>query len=141
FAAICARLPDLQLSPAQGAAAQAGVAFVAEGWGLAERGGIQEQSIRPFLIWAVTGAGKTEMMYPLVAAARMRGGKVLIATPRKDVVLELQPRVGQAFRGERIAALYGGSRQRWDEADIVIATTHQLLRYEAGFDLVVLDEV
>ncbi len=141
FAEICARLPDLQLSPAQAAAAEAGVAFVREGWRLAELGGDRVLPIRPFLIWAVTGAGKTEMMYPLVAAARMRGGKVLIATPRKDVVLELLPRIERAFSGERIAALYGGSRQRWDEADIVIATTHQLLRYSAGFDLVVLDEV
>ena len=131
-------LPELKLSPAQAAAAAEGVRFVREGRFSGEVG---EQAIRSFLIWAVTGAGKTEMIYPLIAAERSRGGRVLIATPRKDVVLELLPRLRAAFAGEQVVALYGGSEQRWESASITVATTHQLLRYEAAFDLVVLDEV
>lgn len=132
-----------------------------EHWGLnaaqteAAAAGLQflEQSLQPnntiiappappcFLIWAVTGAGKTEMIYPLIEHELAQGRKVLIATPRKDVVLELMPRVQAAFPQQSIVALYGGSRQRWEQAKITLATTHQLLRFYQGFDLVILDEL
>jgi competence protein ComFA len=94
-----------------------------------------------FLIWAVTGAGKTEMIFPLLAAALAYGGTALVATPRKDVVLELSPRVQLAFPSARVVTLYGGSEQRWDNGDIVIATTHQLMRFRERFDVVVIDEL
>lgn len=94
-----------------------------------------------FLIWAVTGAGKTEMIFPFIGHTLARGGKVLIATPRRDVVLELRPRVMRAFPGYAAVVLYGGSEQRWDSGPIVIATTHQLLRYHEAFDLVIIDEL
>lgn len=129
-------VPGLSLSPAQSAAAEAGVRFV-----LAGTPGAPGADVRSFLIWAVTGAGKTEMIFPLIAAERGRGGRVLIATPRRDVVLELLPRIGAAFPDEEVNGLYGGSGQRWPGGGILVATTHQLLRYEAAFDLVVLDEV
>ena len=94
-----------------------------------------------FLLWAVTGAGKTEMMFPLVERVASSGGRVLVATPRRDVVLELAPRFVAAFPGMRVVTLYGGSAERWETGTITIATTHQLFRFRAAFDLVVLDEV
>lgn len=94
-----------------------------------------------FLIWAVTGAGKTEMTFPLVDYMIQQQGRVLIATPRRDVVLELAPRISRAFPAQTVTVLYGGSEQRWQEGQIVIATTHQLLRYGAAFDLVIIDEI
>jgi competence protein ComFA len=94
-----------------------------------------------FLIWAVTGAGKTEMIYPLIEHELACGRKVMIATPRKDVVLELMPRIQAAFPQHALVALYGGSRQRWEQGDITLATTHQLIRFYQGFDLVILDEL
>jgi competence protein ComFA len=94
-----------------------------------------------FLIWAVTGAGKTEMIYPLIEHELAQGRKVIIATPRKDVVLELMPRIQAAFPLQPIVALYGGSGQRWEQGNITLATTHQLLRFYQGFDLVILDEL
>ncbi|HZG57501.1 DEAD/DEAH box helicase, partial [Paenibacillus sp.] len=94
-----------------------------------------------FLLWAVTGAGKTEMMFPLVEATLIAGGRALVATPRKDVVLELAPRFKAAFPRERVATLYGGSEERWDAGTITIATTHQLFRFREAFELVVLDEL
>ncbi|MEX1028749.1 MAG: helicase-related protein [Paenibacillaceae bacterium] len=126
-------LGDWQLSPAQLAASEAGIRHLLR----RER----DSSYKPFLIWAVTGAGKTEMIFPIVATELQRGGKVLIATPRRDVVLELLPRIKTAFPHQHVIALYGGSTQRWELGDITIATTHQLLRYEAAFDLVVIDEI
>lgn len=96
---------------------------------------------RKFLIWAVTGAGKTEMIFPFIHHTVARGGRVLIATPRKDVVLELQPRIGRAFADYSVVTLYGGSEQRWEQGQIMIATTHQLLRFHEAFDLVIIDEI
>lgn len=94
-----------------------------------------------FLLWAVTGAGKTEMIFPLLRYALDSGGRVLVATPRRDVVLELAPRVAKAFPEEPMAVLYGGSPQRWEEARLILATTHQLMRFYQAFDLVVIDEL
>lgn len=94
-----------------------------------------------FLLWAVTGAGKTEMTFPLINHVLRNKGKVLVATPRRDVVLELAPRMAKAFPATTISVLYGGSEDRWQRADLTIATTHQLLRFSQAFDLVILDEL
>ncbi len=96
---------------------------------------------RRFLLWAVTGAGKTEMLFPLIEHVRSQGGRVLVATPRRDVVLELAPRLRKAFPDETLVALYGGSEERWRNGGITLATTHQVLRFVHVFDLVVIDEL
>lgn len=94
-----------------------------------------------FLLWAVTGAGKTEMIFPLLRYMLDQGGRALVATPRRDVVLELAPRIAKAFPDEPVAVLYGGSTDRWEASRLVLATTHQLLRYHEAFDLVIIDEL
>lgn len=94
-----------------------------------------------FLIWAVCGAGKTELLFPSVAEALSGGGRVLIATPRKDVVLELAPRIQKVFPEAKVIAVHGSSKEKWMDSDIAIATTHQVMRYFQRFFLVVLDEV
>ena len=45
------------------------------------------------LVWAVCGAGKTEMLFPGLAFALTSGKRVCLATPRADVVRELVPRI------------------------------------------------
>lgn len=122
------------LSAAQSAAAGAALRFLAEP---PEAGSAAAR----FLIWAVTGAGKTEMIFPLLQSVLDAGGRVLVAAPRRDVVLELAPRLATAFPGESIATLYGGSPDRWKRGSITLATTHQLLRFRQAFDLVVIDEI
>ncbi len=101
----------------------------------------KEEEPRKFLIWAVTGAGKTEMIFPMISYALARGGKVAVATPRRDVVLELMPRIRKAFPDAAVVTLYGGSEQRWEQGEITIATTHQLMRFRHAFDLVIIDEI
>jgi competence protein ComFA len=81
------------------------------------------------------------MIFPLIEFELAQGRKVMIATPRKDVVLELAPRVQSAFPQHALVTLYGGSQQRWEQGDITLATTHQMLRFHQGFDLVILDEL
>lgn len=94
-----------------------------------------------FLVWAVCGSGKTEVSFGIVAKVLSRGGRVLFAIPRRDIVIELLPRFEKAFPGVSVAALYGGSGGRWAEgSQLTLATTHQCLRFYHRFDLVVLDE-
>lgn len=81
------------------------------------------------------------MIFPLVESVLVRGGKALIATPRRDVVIELDPRIRRAFPKARVVTLYGGSEQRWEAGDITLATTHQLMRFYQSFDLVIIDEL
>jgi len=120
------------LSPAQEDASREALAYIRKP---AKREGEQ------FLIWAVTGAGKTEMVFPLVEYVLRAGGRVLLTAPRRDVVLELAPRLAMAFADRKVVALYGGSEERWVTGEITVATTHQLLRLESCFDLVILDEL
>ncbi|WP_338135944.1 hypothetical protein [Paenibacillus thiaminolyticus] len=81
------------------------------------------------------------MVFPLIEDALLHGGRALVATPRRDVVLELKPRIEKAFPAERVVTLYGGSPERWGEGRITLATTHQLLRFDRAFDLVIIDEL
>ncbi|OFI46414.1 DNA/RNA helicase [Floricoccus penangensis] len=92
-------------------------------------------------IWvhAVTGAGKTEMIYQVVAETVNNGGAVGIASPRVDVCIELHKRMVNDFDID-IALLYaeGDSYYR---TQLMILTTHQLLRFKEAFDLLIIDEV
>jgi competence protein ComFA len=135
------RLAKWSLSPAQSAAAAKALRFVEEQENDPSRQTGKLVQTRDFLLWAVTGAGKTEMIFPLVESVLLRGGRALIATPRRDVVIELDPRIRKAFPAASVVTLYGGSEQRWETGDITLATTHQLLRFYQGFDLVVVDEL
>jgi len=93
------------------------------------------------LVWAVCGSGKTELLFEGINKAIEKGQNVLIATPRSDVVHELTPRIKKVFPKIDVLSLYGGSEDRGKSGQLVIATTHQLLRYENYFDFVVIDEV
>ncbi|MGI8315503.1 DEAD/DEAH box helicase [Halobacillus mangrovi] len=93
------------------------------------------------LIWAVCGAGKTEMLFPGITEALITGKRLCLATPRTDVVRELLPRFRQAFPDVKIAGLYGTSEDKKGDASFVIATTHQLYRFARAFDLIIIDEI
>ena len=93
------------------------------------------------LVWAVCGAGKTEVLFAGIDRALKQGHRVCIATPRTDVVLELIPRLQTAFPTVPIASLFGGSPDRHLFAPLTISTTHQLLRFYQAFDTVIVDEV
>ncbi|MFM9279931.1 DEAD/DEAH box helicase [Paenibacillus jiagnxiensis] len=154
------------LSPAQRAAAEAALRFLAAPAAGAAAGsaaptwlqrlhrpgvgrppgetagsGHRPHANRRFLLWAVTGAGKTEMIFPLLDDVIRRGGSALVASPRRDVVLELAPRLSKAFPDINLALLYGGSPERWKKGQLTLATTHQLLRFHQAFDLVIIDEL
>ncbi|MBE4907061.1 DEAD/DEAH box helicase [Bacillus luteolus] len=93
------------------------------------------------LVWAVCGAGKTEVLFKGIETALYSKKNVCIATPRTDVVIELAPRIKDSFNTIDVIALYGGSEDRTKTAPITITTTHQLLRYYQAFDVIIIDEV
>lgn len=92
------------------------------------------------LISAICGAGKTELVYNVMAYALAIKHRVGLAIPRRDVVIELVERVKEAFPYNKVVAVYGGHNDVL-EGDIIVLTTHQLYRYENYFDLLVLDEI
>ena len=93
------------------------------------------------LLWAVTGAGKTEMLYEGIAYGLKNKKRIGIASPRIDVCLELAPRIKKAFPYTNVAVLYGGMEEEYHYTQLVIATTHQLYRFKEAFDVLIIDEV
>ena len=101
--------------------------------------GLQQEL--PQLVWAVTGAGKTEMLYGVIQTVLQQGGLVGVASPRVDVCLELAPRLAAAFPTIEQQVLYGDNFAPYRRVPLTIATTHQLLRCRQLFDLLIVDEV
>ena len=93
------------------------------------------------LVHAVTGAGKTEMLFELIAACMKEGKRACIATPRIDVVNELYPRFEAAFAKIKIGKYHGREYHDPENDQLTICTTHQLLKFYQAFDLLVIDEV
>ncbi|MGM0843774.1 MAG: DEAD/DEAH box helicase [Bacillota bacterium] len=93
------------------------------------------------LVWAVCGAGKTEVLFQGIHQALKTGKRVCLATPRTDVILELAPRLQKVFPHAEPIALYGGSEDRHKYSQLVLSTTHQLYRYKDAFDAIIVDEV
>lgn len=93
------------------------------------------------LLWAVTGAGKTEMLFKGIQWAVEAGLRVAIASPRIDVCLELVPRIREAFQEVEQIVLYGDAPEPYRYCQLTICTTHQLLRFYHAFDVLIVDEV
>lgn len=96
---------------------------------------------RNHLVHAVTGAGKTEMLFPLIKYTLSKGCRMAVVSPRVDVCLELFPRFQKVFPDEEMMLLYGKKEESYRYTSFVVATTHQLLRFSEAFDLIVVDEV
>lgn len=92
------------------------------------------------LIYAVCGAGKTELVYRVIEYGLKNNLKIGFAIPRRDVVIELSKRLQGAFKDNKVISLYGGHNSELI-GDIICLTTHQLYRYERFFDLLILDEI
>lgn len=93
------------------------------------------------LIWAACGSGKTEVTLRAVSETVSRGGRVLFALPRRDVVDQLGQRLRDALPGAGVSTLRGGAEPGYGDAPVTVATVHQALRFCQRFDLVIVDEV
>ncbi|MDR2464733.1 MAG: DEAD/DEAH box helicase family protein [Streptococcaceae bacterium] len=93
------------------------------------------------LLHAVTGAGKTEILFKGIEAALKQGLRICIAVPRIDVLLELKPRIQDAFQSIDLCCLYGKSDEVYRLTPLILLTTHQLARFHQAFDVCIVDEV
>lgn len=93
------------------------------------------------VLTAVTGAGKTEMLFQGILVALQKGQRVCLAAPRVAVCLELYPRLQAAFATTSIMLMHGEQTEPYRYTQLVICTTHQLLKFYHAFDTVIVDEV
>lgn len=84
---------------------------------------------RKLLLYAVTGAGKTEMIFEGIKFARNQGDNIAVVSPRVDVVVEISQRIKNAFLHEDIDVLHQSRKQEFN-GHFIISTIHQLYRYK-----------
>ena len=101
---------------------------------------VKQTGFREHLLWAVTGSGKTEMIFSSIEWMLQQGKRVAIAAPRIDVCVELAPRLKEAFPAVEQNVLHSQSEEGYKRVPLTIATTHQMLRFYRAFDLIVIDE-
>lgn len=92
------------------------------------------------LIYAVCGAGKTELVFKVIEYALKHSMTVGFAVPRRDVIIELAIRFQKTFKNNVVTSVFGGNTKLLN-GDIICLTTHQLYRYPLYFDLLILDEI
>lgn len=92
------------------------------------------------LVYAACGAGKTEIVMDSIKRYLNEGKKVGFAISRRQVVLEIQTRMQEAFSSLQVVAVCEGYTEITD-GDLIICTMHQLYRYYQTFDLLIMDEV
>jgi len=93
------------------------------------------------LLWAACGAGKTEVCFPSAAWALKQGKSVLFAAPRQDVINDVAPRLQRDFPDYPFQVLTGTSTVKFQGGGMVLATTHQVLRFWRAFDVIFMDEM
>ncbi len=100
---------------------------------------IKNIKTKDVLVKAVCGAGKTEIVVPVISEYLSKKKKVCFTIPRRQVVLEVAERLQSYFKNAKVVAVCGGHTQVLD-GDLIICTAHQLYRYYQRFDLLILDE-
>lgn len=78
--------------------------------------GLRSQSFSPFLIYGITGSGKTEVYLQAIAEVLSSGGEALVLVPEISLTPQLVSRFRARF-GDRIAVLHSGlsEGERYDE--------------------------
>ena len=102
---------------------------------------IKDPCTETALLWAACGAGKTEVCFPSAAWALEQGKSVLFAAPRQDVINDVAPRIRRDFPNYPFQVLTGTSTIKFQHGGMVLATTHQVLRFWRAFDLILMDEM
>jgi primosomal protein N' (replication factor Y) len=105
---------------------------------------------RAFVLHGVTGSGKTEVYFRLIAQTLARGEQALVLVPEISLTPQLEARTRRAFPDARIAVLHSGLAEAartsaWlaaarGEAAIVLGTRLAALAPMPKLALVVVDE-
>jgi primosomal protein N' (replication factor Y) len=115
-----------------------------------ERIGAGFGSFAPVLLDGITGSGKTEVYFHLIAHALARTEQVLLMVPEINLTPQLEARFRSRFPGVRLAAMHSGLAeagrcQRWLEArsgaaQVVIGTRLSVFTPMPRLGLVIVDE-
>lgn len=100
----------------------------------------QIQLKQNILIWAVCGAGKTEITFEAIDYVLKQNKIVCFCIPRVDILYEIAERLKTFFVDVDVAIINGEIKEK-KNSQIFVMTTNQLLRYKNIFDLVIVDEV
>lgn len=138
-----ALLPPPELTPGQ---AEAVAAVLASGLGAPD----QAARFAPFLLYGITGSGKTEVYLRLVEAALATGRQALLLVPEINLTPQLEERVRRRFPGVGLVSLHSelteAARTRhWKaafkgEARIVLGTRLSVFTPLPDLGLIVVDE-
>lgn len=91
------------------------------------------------LVWAVCGAGKTEITF-LKIEEQLRLKKIVcFAITRSDILYEIYERLKIYFDVD--IAIINSQENKIVDANIYVMTTNQILRFKNAFDFVIVDEV
>jgi primosomal protein N' (replication factor Y) len=103
----------------------------------------------PFLLWGVTGSGKTEVYMQCIASCLQAGRTVLVLVPEISLTHQLVDRLRARF-GERVAVLHSGlsDGERWDEwrriargeVDVAVGARSAVFAPLPRLGLVIVDE-
>ncbi|XZG71495.1 primosomal protein N' [Chitinibacteraceae bacterium HSL-7] len=109
-----------------------------------------QQGYAAFLLYGITGSGKTEVYLQTIADYRQRGRQVLVLVPEINLTPQLETRFRERFPQEHIVSLHSGmadgERTRgWmaaatGEAGIVLGTRLSVFTPMPDLGLIVVDE-
>ncbi|MBM7617942.1 competence protein ComFA [Weissella uvarum] len=91
------------------------------------------------LIFAVTGAGKTEMLYSSLTYCINKKFRIAYLSPRIDVVQEIAARI-MKYYDVSFTMLHGEIKDTFQYQQITFASVHQMYKFYHAFDLIVVDE-
>ncbi|MFA5659944.1 MAG: helicase-related protein [Bacilli bacterium] len=92
------------------------------------------------LVYAVCGAGKTELVYAVMQYALSQGHQIGFTVPRREVVIEITTRIKETFPKAKVISVFGDHHDVLT-GNMIVLTTHQLFRYPHYFDLLIFDEI
>ncbi len=92
------------------------------------------------LIWAVCGAGKTEITFPVIEQVLYDGGNICFAIPRIDILYDVYDRLSDYFVNVSIKIL-NSQEEKYTDAQIYVMTTNQILKFKNCFSICIVDEV
>ena len=91
------------------------------------------------LVWAVTGAGKTELCMDFISQCLKQRKRIAVVIARRQVVLELTERFKRSFHCNVTALCEGYTDDL--SGDLIVCTAHQCYRFfDKKFDHIIVDE-
>lgn len=112
---------------------------------------LQQQAVfAPFLLWGITGSGKTEVYFEMMAEVIKNGGQALFLVPEINLTAQLLDRLRRRFPAVETAVLHSGSAKTarsWDylramngTAKIIVGTRLSIFTPVPRLSLIVVDE-